>query len=98
MERLMTGEANAELYLYYRTGRWIVGSHTATLMNAPYYHPFFDNRVVREALGLAPEWRRSEFPFYLLIRELAGLADVLRRRLRGRGRAARCAEAVGEAS
>ncbi|WP_344267355.1 asparagine synthase-related protein [Actinomadura napierensis] len=71
-----------KLYLYYRTGRWIVGSHTATLMNAPYYHPFFDNRVVREALGLAPEWRRSEYPFYLLIRELApGLADVLRRRL-----------------
>ncbi|MWA06128.1 hypothetical protein F8568_038420 [Actinomadura sp. LD22] len=66
-----------KLYLYYRTGRWIVGLHTATLMNAPYYHPFFDNRVVRAALGLAPAWRRSEYPFYLLIRELApGLADV----------------------
>ncbi|WP_242908086.1 asparagine synthase-related protein [Actinomadura terrae] len=60
-----------KLYLHYRTGRWIVGSHTATLMNSPYYHPFFDNRVVREALALSAEWRRSEYPFYLLIQELA---------------------------
>lgn len=65
------------LYLHYRTGRWIVGSHTAALMNAPYYHPFFDNRVVRESLALAPGRRRSEYPFYLLIRELAPqLADI----------------------
>lgn len=66
-----------KIYLYYRTGRWIVGSHSATLMNSPYYHPFFDNRVVREALALAPRWRRSEYPFYLLIQELAPqLADI----------------------
>ena len=66
-----------KLYLYYRTGRWIVGSHSATLMNSPFYHPFFDNRVVREALALAPRWRRSEYPFYLLIKELAPrLADI----------------------
>ncbi|MFC4050783.1 asparagine synthase-related protein [Actinomadura syzygii] len=66
-----------KLYLYYRTGRWIVGSHSATLMNSPFYHPFFDNRVVREATALEPRWRRSEYPFYLLIRELAPqLAEI----------------------
>jgi len=31
------------------------GPHTATLMNSPYYHPFFDNRVVREFLALPAE-------------------------------------------
>ncbi|WP_242882352.1 asparagine synthase-related protein [Actinomadura litoris] len=60
-----------KLYLHYRTGRWIVGSHTATLMNTPYYHPFFDNRVVRAVLALSAEWRRSEYPFHLLLQELA---------------------------
>lgn len=66
-----------KLYLHYRTGRWIVGSHSATLMNSPFYHPFFDNRVVREATALEPRWRRSEYPFYLLIRELAPrLAEI----------------------
>ncbi|WP_165964630.1 asparagine synthase-related protein [Actinomadura sp. KC216] len=60
-----------KLYLYYRTGRWIVGSHSAVLMNSPYYHPFFDNRVVRDVLSLPASWRRSEEPFFLLLRELA---------------------------
>ncbi|MFI0486357.1 hypothetical protein [Actinomadura sp. 9N215] len=60
-----------KLYLFYRTGRWIVGSHSAVLMNSPYYHPFFDNRVVRDVLALPPSWRRSEEPFFLLLRELA---------------------------
>ncbi|MEV5830760.1 asparagine synthase-related protein [Spirillospora sp. NPDC052242] len=59
------------LYLFYRSGRWIVGAHTATLMNTPYYHPFFDNRVVREALALPPEWRASEEVVFLLIETLA---------------------------
>ena len=54
-----------KLYLFYRTGRWIVGSHTATLMNSPYYHPFFDNRVVRETLtlpGRVATQRGGHFP------------------------------------
>ncbi|WP_176611436.1 asparagine synthase-related protein [Actinomadura sp. WMMB 499] len=59
------------LYLFYRSGRWIVGSHTATTMNTPSYHPFFDNRAVREALALPPEWRASEEVVYLLIESLA---------------------------
>ncbi|MFV2175164.1 asparagine synthase-related protein [Actinomadura sp. LOL_016] len=59
------------LYLFYRSGRWIVGAHTATLTNSPYYHPFFDNRVVRETLALPPEWRASEEVVYLLIEALA---------------------------
>ncbi|MFD0905501.1 asparagine synthase-related protein [Actinomadura sediminis] len=59
------------LYLFYRSGRWIVGSHTATTMNTPSYHPFFDNRVVREALALPPEWRASEEVVFLLIETLA---------------------------
>lgn len=66
-----------KLYLFYRTGRWIVGSHSATIMNSPFYHPFFDNRVVREVLALPPAWRRSEEPFFLLLRTLApALAQI----------------------
>lgn len=60
-----------KLYLHYRTGRWIVGSHTATLTNAAYYHPFFDNRVVREALTLPPSWRCDEEPVFRIIEALA---------------------------
>jgi hypothetical protein len=62
-------DALDQLYLRYRTGRWIVGSHTATWMNSPDYHPFFDDRVVREFLALPAEWRRSEEP----VSELIGL-------------------------
>lgn len=66
-----------QIYLYYRTGRWIVGSHTATLMNSLYYHPFFDNRVVRAALRLPAKWRRTEEPFYRTIATLApAIADI----------------------
>ncbi|WP_222868668.1 asparagine synthase-related protein [Actinomadura syzygii] len=65
------------LYLFYRSGRWIVGSHTATLMNGPYYHPFFDNRVVREALALPATWRANEEVVFRLIETLAPeIADV----------------------
>jgi hypothetical protein len=60
-----------KLYLFFRTGRWIVGSHTATLMNSPYYHPFLDNRVVRETLSLPAEWRHSEEVIFRLIETLA---------------------------
>ncbi|WP_165495070.1 asparagine synthase-related protein [Actinomadura roseirufa] len=70
-------DALDKLYLFYRTGRWIVGSHTATLMNSTYYHPFFDNRVVREMLTLPALWRHSEEPFHGLISLLAPkLRDV----------------------
>jgi hypothetical protein len=65
------------IYLYYRTGRWIVGSHSATLMNSLYYHPFFDNRVVRAALSLPAQWRWTEEPFYRTIAALApAVADL----------------------
>jgi hypothetical protein len=60
-----------KLYLFYRTGRWIVGSHTATLMNAPYYHPLLDNRVVRETLTLPAAWRCSEEAVFGLLETLA---------------------------
>lgn len=59
------------LYLYYRTGRWIVGSHSATLMNSLYYHPFLDNQVVRAALRLSAQWRGTEEPVYRIIKKLA---------------------------
>jgi asparagine synthetase B (glutamine-hydrolysing) len=64
-------DALDKLYLFYRTGRWIVGSHTAVLTNAPFYHPFFDNRAVREALTLPAEWRHSEEVVFRLIETLA---------------------------
>ncbi|GAA2089002.1 asparagine synthase-related protein [Actinomadura alba] len=60
-----------KLHMFYRTGRWLAGSHTATLMNWCYYHPFLDARVVREALALPAEWRYSEEPVYLLLERLA---------------------------
>ncbi|MCP2341550.1 asparagine synthase-related protein [Actinomadura rupiterrae] len=60
-----------KLYLLYRSGRWIVGSHTATLLNGPYYHPFFDNRVVRHALMLPATWRSSEEVVFRLLEHLA---------------------------
>ncbi|GLZ06744.1 hypothetical protein Acsp03_42100 [Actinomadura sp. NBRC 104412] len=65
------------LHMYYKTGRWLAGSHTATLMNWAYYHPFLDNRVVRAALALPVEWRLSEEPVAMLIRMFApALHDV----------------------
>ena len=65
------------LYLEYRTGRWLVGSRTAVLVNSSYYHPFLDNRVVREVLSLSPEWRASEEVVFRLIERLApALRDV----------------------
>ncbi|SFO22401.1 Asparagine synthase [Actinomadura madurae] len=66
-----------KLHMFYKTGRWLAGSHTATLMNWAYYHPFLDNRVVREALALPVEWRLSEEPVALVLGMLAPrLRDV----------------------
>ncbi|RAY13888.1 hypothetical protein DPM19_16420 [Actinomadura craniellae] len=66
-----------KLHMFYRTGRWLAGSHTAVLMKWAYHHPFLDARVVREALALPVEWRLTEEPVHLLIRRLAPqLADV----------------------
>jgi hypothetical protein len=66
-----------ELYLRYRTGRWLVGSHTATLVNWSYYHPFLDENVVREALALSAEWRWTERPVAMLIERFAPvLSDI----------------------
>jgi hypothetical protein len=66
-----------KLHMFYRTGRWLAGSHTATLMNWPYYHPFLDARVVRAALALPARWRLTEEPVYMLIDQLAPqLIDV----------------------
>ncbi|MBV7696809.1 asparagine synthase C-terminal domain-containing protein [Streptomyces sp. TRM70350] len=72
-ERAQTDGFNVldQLYLFYRSGRWLVGAHTATLMNSPYYHPFLDNQVVREALALPADWRWSEEVVYRLIQTLA---------------------------
>ena len=60
-----------KLHMFYKTGRWLAGSHTATLMNWPYYHPFLDQRVVREALALPAEWRYTEEPVHLLLERMA---------------------------
>ncbi len=65
------------IYLFYRSGRWLVGAHTATLMTSPYYHPFLDNQVVREALALPADWRWSEEVVFRLLELLAPeLADI----------------------
>jgi hypothetical protein len=65
------------LHMFYRTGRWLAGSHTATLMNWAYYHPFLDNRVVRAALSLSVEWRLTEEPVALAMNALApALRDI----------------------
>ncbi|TDE33858.1 asparagine synthase-related protein [Actinomadura sp. 6K520] len=60
-----------KLHMFYKTGRWLAGSHTATLMNWAYYHPFLDNRVARAALALPVEWRLSEEPLALVMHMLA---------------------------
>jgi hypothetical protein len=66
-----------KLHMFYRTGRWLAGSHTATLMNWAYYHPFLDNRVVRAALALPVEWRLTEEPVALAMTALApALRDI----------------------
>ncbi|MFG2244210.1 hypothetical protein [Spirillospora sp. NPDC048823] len=66
-----------KLHMFYKTGRWLAGSHTATLMNWAYYHPFLDNRVVREALALPVQWRLSEEPVALVMEAFAPrLRDV----------------------
>lgn len=66
-----------KLHMFYKTGRWLAGSHTATLMNWAYYHPFLDNRVARAALALPVEWRLSEEPAALVMEMLAPrLRDV----------------------
>jgi hypothetical protein len=66
-----------KLHMFYRTGRWLAGSHTATLMNWAYYHPFLDNRVVKVALSLPVEWRLTEEPVALAMEALApALRDI----------------------
>src|SRR5690606_41382273 len=60
-----------KLHMFYKTGRWLAGSHTATLMNWAYYHPFLDNRVARAALALPVEWRLSEEPAALVMEYIA---------------------------
>ncbi|TDC58200.1 hypothetical protein E1281_02355 [Actinomadura sp. KC345] len=66
-----------KLHMFYKTGRWLAGSHTATLMNWAYYHPFLDNRVARAALALPVEWRLSEEPVALVLNMFAPrLRDV----------------------
>ncbi|GAA2452292.1 hypothetical protein GCM10010191_83230 [Actinomadura vinacea] len=65
------------LHMFYKTGRWLAGPHTAALMNWAYYHPFLDNRVVRAALALPARWRMSEEPAAMLVRMFApALRDV----------------------
>ena len=66
-----------KLHMFYRTGRWLAGSHTATLMNWAYYHPFLDNQVVKAALSLSVEWRLTEEPVALAMNALApALRDI----------------------
>lgn len=64
-------DALDQLYLRYRTGRWLTASHTMTLATSAYYHPFLDNRVIREALALPARWRHDEQLVYGLIELLA---------------------------
>jgi hypothetical protein len=60
-----------KLHMIYRTGRWLPGSHTATLMNWPYYHPYLDARVTGQAVRLPIEWRYTEEPMFLAMEALA---------------------------
>ena len=60
-----------KIYLYYRTGRWLVGSKFEVLRDGTGYQPFLDNLVTREAIALSPEWRWSEEVVFLLLERLA---------------------------
>ncbi|MBV2363206.1 asparagine synthase-related protein [Streptomonospora nanhaiensis] len=59
------------MFLRFRSGRWLPGSRTATLIGFCMYHPFLDHRVRWEAMTLSPRWRWSEEVVYRLIARLA---------------------------
>jgi hypothetical protein len=59
------------MFLRYRSGRWLPGSRTATLIGYFMYHPFLDHRVRWEAMRLDPTWRWSEDVVFRLIADLA---------------------------
>lgn len=59
------------MFLRFRSGRWLPGSRTATLIGFCMYHPFLDHRVRWEAMRLSPSWRWSEEVIYQLLQHLA---------------------------
>ncbi|MUL42507.1 hypothetical protein FZ103_15215 [Streptomonospora sp. PA3] len=59
------------MFLRFRSGRWLPGSRTATLIGYCMYHPFLDHRVRREAMRLSPSWRWSEEVVFRLLEHLA---------------------------
>lgn len=59
------------LFLKFRSGRWLPGSRTATLIGYCMYHPFLDHRVRWEAMSLSPTWRWSEGVVHELLAHLA---------------------------
>ncbi|GAA4934139.1 hypothetical protein GCM10023224_13320 [Streptomonospora halophila] len=59
------------MFLRFRSGRWLPGSRTATLIGYCMYHPFLDHRVRWEAMRLSPDWRWSEEVVFQLLTHLA---------------------------
>ncbi|KIH99987.1 hypothetical protein LP52_03245 [Streptomonospora alba] len=59
------------MFLRFRSGRWLPGSRTATLIGYCMYHPFLDHRVRWEAMSLSPRWRWSEDVVFQLLKHLA---------------------------
>ncbi|MFD0803955.1 asparagine synthase-related protein, partial [Streptomonospora algeriensis] len=59
------------MFLRFRSGRWLPGSRTATLIGYCMYHPFLDHRVRWEAMRLSPRWRWSEDVVFQLLEHLA---------------------------
>ncbi|MFF5115197.1 asparagine synthase-related protein [Streptosporangium sp. NPDC000509] len=64
-------EALDHMYVSYKVGRWQAGARAGSLRRGDQIWPFFDNRVVRAALGLDQTWRLSEEVIYELLGILA---------------------------
>jgi len=64
-------EALDHMYISYKVGRWQAGARAGSLRRGDQIWPFFDNRVVRAALGLDQTWRLSEEVIYELLGILA---------------------------
>jgi Asparagine synthase len=64
-------DALDRIYLYYRTGRWLVALRSASMTSTAAFHPLLDNRLNRSALAMSPLWRWSERPFHDAITRLA---------------------------
>lgn len=60
-----------DLYLHYRTGRWVSALAGAVWATKPPITPLLDSALTRQALETAAPWRRSERPMHDVISLLA---------------------------